>query len=127
MRTLLQCFIVAATSLSFACPTAARPASPAHELSETAVEIDVVGNVEGAAAQKILQDTIWIASWSFDTGTPCDDTGWIKVDNRILNDGAVYWHIESNFAGTGGIVGQAAAVGYHGNHCCVQHGYDGDW
>jgi DNA repair protein RecO (recombination protein O) len=47
---------------------------------------DLVGDVDGTlpVAGKVLQDTVWIADWSFD-GASCNSTGWTKLDNRILN------------------------------------------
>ncbi len=102
----------------------------AQEVSEPEVEFDRVGD-EGrihTPPQKVLQDTVWIADWTFDPGGPCSAAGWVHVDNHILNDGANYWHIESTFTSPAGIAGNSAAVGYHGNLCCVQpDGYANDW
>ncbi len=72
-------------------------------------------------------DTVWFAAWEFGNPT-CDASGWTASDNRILNDGSIHWHMESTFDGQGAIAGQAAAVGYHDNACCVTpNGYDNDW
>ncbi|HZM16218.1 MAG TPA: hypothetical protein VFE28_09465 [Candidatus Krumholzibacteria bacterium] len=108
----------------------ARPTGPVPELVAEEPETGLVGDVDSTfgAPQKTLADTIWIADWSFDTGGFCDDTGWMHVDNRILNDGSIHWHMESSFDGTGGIEGMAAAVGHHDNACCVEpDGYANDW
>ena len=72
-------------------------------------------------------DTVWFAAWEFGNPT-CDAAGWTASDNRILNDGAIHWHMETTFDGQGGIAGQAAAVGYHDDACCdTPNGYDNDW
>ena len=97
----------------------AKPNQP-HELSEYEVDVDVVGDVDGTnpAPQKVLQDTIWIADWSFDTGAPCSEAEWVHVDNRILNDGTSYWHaqVAADFpAQTSGMAGNVYALGYHDN------------
>ena len=72
-------------------------------------------------------DTIWIADWSFDApnGT-CDDNGWTRYDNRILNDGSNYWSIKTNYAGIGGITDHAAALAKH-DLGWVRDGYGNDW
>ena len=62
--------------------------------------------------QRTLQDTVWIADWSFD-GAGCLGSGWVTYDNRILNDGSNYWSVNGNFAGTGSIVGNAAVLAKH--------------
>ena len=108
----------------------ARPPAQPPELAPSVDEEDRVGDVDGtqAAPQKALQDTLWIADWSFDTGAPCNAAGWTHVDNYVLNDGAIHWHMEDRFDGQGGIEGTAAAVGYHANACCsLADGYDNDW
>jgi hypothetical protein len=119
-------------SLVLAAGTAsARPASELHQLAPTETDVDVVGDVDGTqpTVQKALQDTVWIADWSFDTLGPCDGTDWVHVDNHILNDGSHFWHIEPTaFSGVRTITGQSAAVGYHNNSCCEDlNGYDNDW
>jgi hypothetical protein len=109
----------------------ARPPAELHELATPESDVDIVGDADGAhpAPQKVLQDTVWIADWSFDTGGACDATSWMHVDNRILNDGSNYWHLEpTGFNGVRTITGQAAAVGYHDNTCCEDlNGYANDW
>ncbi len=109
----------------------ARP--PAHEVAEPEIEVDAVGDVDGTnpAPQKALQDTIWIADWSFDTGAPCSEEGWVHVDNYILNDGVSYWHSHgaTDFpAQTSGMTGNVYALGYHDEPCCeAASGYASDW
>ena len=108
----------------------ARPASQVQELAEPEVEVDLVGDVDGTnpLPQKALQDTIWIADWTHDTGAPCSEAGWTHVDNHILNDGVEFWHIETGFTTATGMAGNSFAVGYHGNFCCVDSdGYDNGW
>ena len=108
----------------------ARPAGQAQQVSAPDVEVDLVGDVDGTnpLPQKALQDTIWIADWSFDHGASCTEAGWTHVDNHIRNDGVQYWHIETGFTTATGMTGNSFAVGYHGNVCCVDaDGYDNDW
>jgi hypothetical protein len=108
----------------------ARPAGQVQQVSEPELEVDIIGDVDGTnpAPQKALQDTVWIADWTFDTGAPCSETGWTHVDNHVLNDGIEYWHMETGFASAAGIAGNSWAVGYHNNACCTDSdGYDNDW
>ena len=108
----------------------ARPAGPREEITIDDPVTDVVGDVEGRfeAPRKALADTIWIANWTFDGPGGCDGTGWEKVDNRIIHDGQIHWSVEGGFGGTGGIVGNAAVLGYTGLNCCVEpDGYDNNW
>ena len=133
-RTLLPFFVLSfclvVPPLPWVGDAEARPPSQPPELAPSAEEEDLVGDVDGTqtAPQKALQDTIWIADWSFDTGSPCSAAGWTHVDNHVLNDVVVYWHMEGGLSGAGGIMGTAAAVGTHGNLCCsVPDGYDNDW
>ncbi len=109
----------------------ARP--PAHEVAEPEIDVDVIGDVDGThpAPQKALQDTIWIADWTFDGDGVCTEAGWVHVDNHILNDGTSYWHshVAADFpAQTSGMAGNVYAVGYHNNACCESaNGYANDW
>ncbi len=75
----------------FASSVCARPAGLRHEIAEPGAYVDILGDPEGTepAPQKALQDTVWIAEWDFDFGFPCTDAGWLRVDNHVLNDGAV--------------------------------------
>jgi hypothetical protein len=101
-----------------------------HEFSEIVVDVDMVGDPSwpGRTHAKTAFDTVWIVDWTFDAAGPCDDSGWQAIDNRILNDGAVHWRVESDFAGTGNIVGNGAVVGYQDNLCCEEPGgYDNNW
>jgi hypothetical protein len=75
--------------------------------------------------QGALQDTVWIADWSFNGGS-CVSTGWTHYDNRILNDSSNYWSVNSNFSGTGGIVNNAAVLAKH-DLSWVRDGYGNNW
>ena len=88
--------------------------------------VDIVGDVQGNApgVSKAVSDTTWIADWAFEG---CDETGWTNVDNYILNDGNVYWSVNSNFSGTGNIVGNAASVGGHDLCWVIPDGYANNW
>ncbi len=119
------CSLLLAAGIVFAHSAADR-----QQIAVPQFEPGVVGDVDGVnpSPQKALQDTVWIADWSFDTGAPCSEAGWTHVDNHILNDGANYWHIETGFTTPSGVTGKSAAVGYHGNVCCTDaDGYDNDW
>ena len=103
----------------------ARPGEQ-HEFTPSPGYVDVVGDVDGTfpQVQKAAVDTIWIATWNFEG---CDDSGWVRSDNRILNDGNVYWSVNSNFNGLANILGEAAALGHH-DLCWEQpDGYDNAW
>lgn len=123
--------IVVLCCASLLAPSLARPSDTRHELLRLETEVDIVGDVHGTnpLPRKALHDTIWIADWTFDAaGGGCDDTGWTRIDNRILNDGTLYWEITADFDGTGAIEGQAAGLGYNEDICCVApNGYDNDW
>ena len=117
-----------ASLLLLAEPVLARP--PVHEIAEPEIDVDVIGDVDGTnpAPQKALQDTTWIADWSFDIGAPCSEAGWEHEDGHILNDGSLYWHIETGLVTTTGVTGNSFAVGFHDNVCCVgPDGYANDW
>jgi hypothetical protein len=88
--------------------------------------VDVVGDVTGNApvVGKAAADTTWIATWNFEG---CSDTGWLKSDIRILNDGNVYWTVNSIFSGLGNIAGDAAVCGNHDLCWEGPDGYDNDW
>jgi hypothetical protein len=64
----------------------AKPSDQRQELAPDQTFVDVVGDVTGNApvVGKAAADTTWIAAWSFEG---CDETGWVRSDNRILNDG----------------------------------------
>jgi hypothetical protein len=123
-------FLVLLAGLLLPHDATSEPVRGIHEFSEPQVELDTVGRFDGTPPpQKVLQDTTWIADWTFDAPNgECTDEGWEHVDNHVLNDGVVYWEVTAGFAGTGGIVGQSAALGYHDNFCCEEpNGYDNDW
>jgi len=77
-------------------------------------------------AGKVLQDTIWIADWSFDEN--CELGGWIRYDERILNDGSNYWAVTTDYAGSGSgtITSKGAALRRH-NLCWATDGYGNNW
>jgi hypothetical protein len=121
---LLACSVLATS------PLAAKPKPVSLDFTTPDVDPDIVGDVDGnhRSPRKVQQDTLWIASWGFDTGAPCDDHGWQKVDNHVLNDGAIHWHVEATYDGTSGIIGNAGVVGEHDQVCCaVPNGYGNDW
>jgi hypothetical protein len=104
---------------------AAKPAqNPVELMPVEDSETYLVGDVEGnnPAPAKALQDTIWIADWTFDAGVVCTTTGWINYDFRILNDGLNYWVINNAFADTGGIDGDAIMLRNH-DLCWERDGY----
>ncbi len=83
---------------------------------------------------KALQDTVWIADWSVDSGASCTTTGWVKFDNRVLFDGSNYWVVDNRFDGLGAdsvrvsgyINGKAAVLSRH-NLCWARDGYGNSW
>jgi hypothetical protein len=89
---------------------------------------DVVPDDDGTApvASKALQDTIWIADWSFDAGSPCNSTGWVNYDNRIQNNGTNYWCISAAYDTTATLVGNAARLATH-DVCWERDGYGNNW
>ncbi len=112
----------------FAGVVAAKPAQPQHLASESG-EVDAVGDVDGTAPApgKVLQDTVWIADWSFDSGAVCTSTGWQKFDNRIINTGQNYWVVDNRFNGLGGVItGNAAILAKH-DLCWARDGYGTNW
>jgi len=122
--------LAAAELFCLAAAAQARPPASVHEWAEPDTGADLVGDVDGTgpARQKALQDTVWIADWTFDSGSLCDGSGWAHVDNHIRNDGSSYWHIETGFASPAGVAGKSAAVGYHDDVCCQDgDGYHNDW
>src|SRR5262245_37998355 len=77
---------------------------------------------------KALQDTVWIADWTFDaSGGGCTYTGWVAWDNilRNVHNDADFWHVDNRFAGIGGISGRAAILSHH-NLCWARDGYGND-
>jgi hypothetical protein len=122
----LAAFLAALGVLIAANPILARPYELPQLASEPA-EPGLVGDIEGTLPppSKVLQDTVWIADWSLD-GAGCTEAGWVKYDNRILNDGSNYWSVNANFAGTGGIVDNAAVLAKH-DLSWDRDGYGNDW
>jgi hypothetical protein len=115
-------------ALLFAGIAVAKPVQP-QEFSVIETESELVGDVEGTApaVSKALQDTVWIADWTFD-GAGCVSTGWFKWDNRILNvnNDATFWHVDNSFNGQGGVItGRAASLSHH-SLCWAQDGYGND-
>jgi hypothetical protein len=111
-------------------PTAARQTIEQPTLVVTLEEPDVVS--DGAlgllpTVSKTLQDTIWLADWDFETGPgACVSTGWMHYDNRVLNDGGLYWSTSPAFDALPGIDGRAAVLrGFRS--CWADTGYGNDW
>jgi hypothetical protein len=104
-------------------------AKPAGTHSFTSIEDENdLGNADGTTpvAGKVLQDTIWIADWSFDPG--CTSTGWVKFDERINNDGSNYWSVNTSYAGAGtGTIDNSAAVLTKHDLCWAYDGYGNNW
>jgi len=102
-------------------------AAPKERASFTPIEVDEDVNESSAdRAGKVLQDTIWIADWSFDPG--CSSTGWVKFDERILNDGSNYWQVTTDYAGAGsGTIGGFAAALRRRDLCIPCEGYSDNW
>ncbi|MFQ5600704.1 MAG: hypothetical protein ACE5G2_09120, partial [Candidatus Krumholzibacteriia bacterium] len=104
---------------------AAAPTTPHHELTTTFVDVD--DTARGARVAKTASDTIWIADWTFDDGSPCNDAGWEKFDVFAPQDSTIYWHVGADFSGTGGISGQAAILSNHDLCWVLPDGYGNDW
>jgi len=104
----------------------ARPSDQRHEMAPSQVYVDVVGDVTGNApvVGKAAADTTWIATWDFEG---CSNAGWVTSDNRILNDGNVYWSVNNTFNGLANIVGDAAVCGNHDLCWSDPDGYDNNW
>ena len=105
MKLTMQCFrwcLVLAASAAWAAPS--RERYEVTPIEEAADWNDATTPVAG----KVLQDTVWIADWTFDPA--CTSPGWIKFDERIFNDGTNYWSLGTAYAGAGGgtITGRAA-------------------
>jgi hypothetical protein len=105
----------------------AKPSNQLHSLAPAQQHVDIVGNVEGTAptVSKAAADTTWIATWDFEG---CDDTGWVRSDFRVLNDGSVYWYVDNAYAGLANISGNGAVLSGH-DICWGDYpdGYDNDW
>ena len=104
-------------------------ASPAHREAPTVTPIEASESTTTPVAGKVLQDTIWIADWTFDAADgSCDDTGWVRYDARIWNDGTNYWGVTTAYDGAGGgrIDNAAAALRKH-DLCWGGDGYGNSW
>jgi len=101
-------------------------ASDEHPMYSPVEDPDALPEISTTpAAGKMLGDTIWIADWSFDAADgSCDGTGWVKYDNRILNDGSNYWQVTTDYAPP--LTGFAAALRKH-DLCAPCHGYGESW
>ena len=120
---LLRGCLVLAASTAWSAPASERPAfAPVEEMLDVNAPIAPV-------AGKVLQDTTWIADWSFDTpGGDCTDAGWVKYDNRVLNDGSNYWSVSTDYAGAGGgTITNFAAVLRKQDFCSGNCAYDDNW
>ena len=98
-----------------------------QSISPIKTESGLVGDVDGTEAvpSKALQDTVWIADWTFDSGAACTSTGWGRHDLRILNNGTNYWVVNNSFADSFGISGNAVMLRGH-NICWSRDGYPND-
>src|SRR5262245_29907162 len=123
---ILGCLV--STSAS-ATPVAGKPGGRPAEIVSPDEDLGTAQFGSESAPAKVLADTIWFASWSFDASIGhCTDAGWQKVDNHIQNDSSIYWSVGTGFGGTGGIAGKAAILGYTNSVCCAEpNGYDNDW
>ena len=130
----VNCFtrLSAGTALLAVLVSAAQ-AAPTSREAPTVTEIETLESTSAPVAGKVLQDTIWIADWSFDAPDgSCNSDGWVVYDNRILNDGSNYWQVTTDCAGGGGgtITGAAAALRRHGlcfGGLCDPHGPNWDY
>ncbi len=126
--------LLAASMLLWAYPGAARP-EKRHRVTALDARVEPAAkpylNPPVPPARKSLQDTVWNAYWPLNlSGSPqtCVFTGWVQEDHRILSDGNLYWAVTNALAGTGGIVGNAASLGYVNNVCRANsNGYANDW
>ena len=105
----------------------ARPIAPMQHTVEVP-EVDAVGDRDGAAGSpaKALQDTAWIADWSFDANGTCVSAGWTVLDNRVRNHGENYWTVDNRFNGVACVTGKAAVLSKH-DLCWGRDGYGNDW
>lgn len=104
-----------------------RPATLRSEWTSAPEEIDDEANFQSSV--QAVQDTQWIADWSFDGGNPCDPMGWTAVDLRgpAPQPQPVYWSVGSDFGGIGGISGNAAILTHHDLCWVIPDGYGNDW
>lgn len=116
----LLCSLLLIANVAFAKSTESKSFSIIEDAS------DLGDDASTPVAGKVLQDTVWIADWSFDPG--CTSTGWVKFDERILNDGTQYWGVTADYAGDGGgtITSNGAALRRH-NLCWPGDGYGNNW
>jgi hypothetical protein len=134
MKRFLRISVVSfwTSALVAALVVASPEAKQRHQLSSPDTYVDVVGDVDGTnpAPRKVLQDTLWIADWTFDTGA-CDGSlpaRWQKGDNYIRDghgqfepglSNPIEWTVDSAYDLTGGITGNAARAGYIDDVCSV--------
>jgi hypothetical protein len=118
--------VAAAALAAWATGAAARPAEPPRLAHPN--QLDLAGAPAGTApvAGKAAQDTVWIADWSFDEGSPCTSTGWEKYDNRIQNDGTNYWCVSAAYDTCATLTGNAARLARH-DLCWARDGYGNNW
>lgn len=111
----------------------AKDAGALHHISVSDPQADVVGDFDkaGARPRTAQVDTSWIATWTFDLGSSCDDSGWQKLDLRNISEitpTGLFWRVDGGYGGTGAIAGDAAVLGYQDNACCdAVSGYDNLW
>lgn len=115
--------------LLLASAVTAKPGGTLHEISPIQHDIDIVGPVDAGdvVPQKAQEDTLWIADWSFDDGSPCSLDGWVSVDNRAFMDATDHWFINSDFNALPAIDNLAAVVTGHDLCWVFPDGYDNNW
>src|SRR5262245_2049921 len=114
-RSLVMSFAALCSLLLVAGAVSAKPV-PQRYIDDLGQGPMTVGNVDGTmppVAKVTFGDTTWVADWNFEPGGSCSEAGWTKIDYRILNDGSSFWSVNTKYAGIGGIVNKAAALGKH--------------
>ncbi len=97
-----------------------------HEITSTTSAIDAAGMTGDRGPSKALDDTTWIADWSFDgPGGTCVSAGWTAYDAYVQNDGSNFWVIDNRFSGTCGS-SKASVLSKH-DLCWPHDGYGNDW
>lgn len=102
-------------------PASAR--APQVEIVQETQDSDPALAVRPMHVSGTLQDTVWIADWSFENPIGrCVDDGWERVDLRTRNDGSNHWSVEEGYGN-----GTFAAVLRHHDLCWARDGYGNDW
>ncbi|MFQ5599157.1 MAG: T9SS type A sorting domain-containing protein [Candidatus Krumholzibacteriia bacterium] len=91
-----------------------------------AVEASAINEQEISHDYELLQhepasgSVNWIAEWT-------NGTGWTTHDNRILNDGSVFWQVDARSNQTGSIDQNAAVLSDHDLCWASPDGYGNNW